>query len=133
MYRRTILGKTPWGKRALERYFSQDSDREQEQDVDWLLGAALLMRREVSEKIGHFDERFFLYFEDEDLCRRIWEAGSRVTYTPVAFFVHFYQRESQVSHLWEVLTNRKTRMHIKSGVQYFWKYRQRPSARLVSS
>lgn len=56
--------------------------------ADWLSGACLLVRRVVLERIGGFDERFFMYCEDADLCRRVWDAGYRVHHVPTATAVH---------------------------------------------
>lgn len=123
VYRRTILGKTPWGKRDLDHFLMKGVDRSKEQDVDWVLGAALLIRRDLLDRIGRFDERYFLYLEDTDLCRRAWKAGARVTYTPVAKFVHYHQRESRTRHIWQSLTNPLTRIHLASGIKFFFKYR----------
>lgn len=130
IFRRTPLGKTPWGKRHNERYLMREMDRTRSQDVDWVLGAAMLIRREVIEKIGPFDERFFMYFEDADLCRRAWEAGFRVTYTPVARLLHYHRRQSSTRHLWQLLNNRVARIHLVSGVKYFLKYLGKPHPRL---
>ncbi len=56
--------------------------------VDWVSGACVVARREVVEKVGGLDERFFLYFEDTDWCRRMWLAGWQVVYWPRAAVVH---------------------------------------------
>jgi hypothetical protein len=56
--------------------------------VDWLTGAALCVRREVFESVGGFDEGFFMYFEDVDLCRRIADAGSARHFIPSIEMVH---------------------------------------------
>jgi len=57
-------------------------------DVDYLSGASLVVRRELLARIGGFDERFFLYFEETDLCRRIHAAGLRVVLLPAARALH---------------------------------------------
>jgi N-acetylglucosaminyl-diphospho-decaprenol L-rhamnosyltransferase len=56
--------------------------------VDWVSGACMVVRRRVLEEIGSADERFFMYFEDADLCRRAREAGWAVYYLPEAEVVH---------------------------------------------
>lgn len=129
IYRRTVLGQTPWGRRALDWFLMNDADVNAVQDVDGIFGAAMLIRRSALEKIGPFDETFFMYFEDVDLCRRAWESGMRVCYAPVATFVHYLQRESDVKRWWEVFTNRTSRAHIASAVHYFRKYRGKPLPR----
>jgi GT2 family glycosyltransferase len=123
VYRRTVLGRLPWAKKAVDRFLMRDMDRSKEQPIDWAQGSALCIRRDLIEKIGAFDESFFMYFEDTDLCRRAWKAGSRVMYTPAAYVVHYHHRESRIKRPWEIFTNKTTRYHIKSAFHYFWKYR----------
>jgi GT2 family glycosyltransferase len=57
-------------------------------DVDWVPGAYSIIRKSLLDDIGLFDERFFLYFEEVDLCRRIKAAGYRVVYWPELEVVH---------------------------------------------
>jgi N-acetylglucosaminyl-diphospho-decaprenol L-rhamnosyltransferase len=61
---------------------------EQEGDVDWVMGACMLLRREMLAAVGGFDERFFLYSEEVDLCRRSRAAGWPVRYSPAVTIVH---------------------------------------------
>ena len=56
--------------------------------VDWVMGAAMLIRRGPFDSVGGFDERFFLYWEDADLCRRLRERGFTTRYVPSARLVH---------------------------------------------
>ena len=56
--------------------------------VDWVSGACLAVRRSTLEEIGGLDERFFMYFEDADLCRRSREAGWPVYYLPRVEVLH---------------------------------------------
>lgn len=58
------------------------------QTPDWISGACILVRRGVLEQLGGLDESFFLYCEDEDLCRRIRRLGLEVRYEPRAVVVH---------------------------------------------
>ena len=62
--------------------------------VDWGLGAAMLIRRSAIEDSGLFDERFFLYFEDVDICLRMWRRGWRVLYDPSSTMIHHHRRDS---------------------------------------
>ncbi|MFG6404017.1 glycosyltransferase [Microbacterium sp. P04] len=57
-------------------------------DVDWASGAALLIRSDVARRVGEWDERFFLYSEETDYCRRVREAGFRVRFEPTAVVSH---------------------------------------------
>ena len=125
-YKRTFLGRTPWGKRALSAYDMDDVPHHEPHDADALYGAAILARKRTLDEIGIFDERFFMYYEDLDLCRRSWEKGWRVSYVPQARVVHYHQRESMIRYPWQLLTNRLTRIHIASAVKYFLKYRNQP-------
>lgn len=56
--------------------------------VDWVSGACMLARREALEKVGGFDESYFLYWEDADLCRRLRRIGYDIRYVPGATAVH---------------------------------------------
>jgi N-acetylglucosaminyl-diphospho-decaprenol L-rhamnosyltransferase len=56
--------------------------------VDWVMGAAMLVRREAFDLVGGFDERYFLYWEDADLCRRLRERGWTTRYVPAARVRH---------------------------------------------
>ena len=127
--RRTFLGRLPFARKSLERYTMKEMDRTREQDVDWILGAAMLIRKTVLDHIGHFDPRFFMYFEEADICRRAWSGGYRVTYTPVSSFMHYYGRESHIRFPWEVVTNKLTRIHMASGCKYFLKHMGSPDPR----
>jgi GT2 family glycosyltransferase len=64
-------------------------------DVDWVSGVCMLIRREAFAAVGGFDEQFFLYWEDADLCRRIRMAGWRVTYVPHCSVTHVGGRSSR--------------------------------------
>ena len=65
--------------------------------VDWLSGACLLVRRDAFLAAGGFDERFFMYWEDADLCRRLRGQGLTIRYVPGASAVHKVGRSSQTA------------------------------------
>lgn len=123
-YRRTPLGRLPFGREAIARYLMDDYDREDTADVDWLLGAVLVVRREALEAVGPLDERFFLYFEDTDWCRRFWASGWRVVYFAGAKMVHYHERLSAQVAWFIGPFRRSTRVHIASWIKYFAKWRE---------
>ena len=57
-------------------------------DVDWVSGACMVVRRRAIKEVGFLDTRFFLYWEDADWCRRMWQKGWKVVYHPIAIVVH---------------------------------------------
>jgi GT2 family glycosyltransferase len=65
--------------------------------ADWVSGACMLVRREAFESVGGFDERYFLYWEDADLCRRLRARGYHVRYVPGADVVHHVGRSSRTA------------------------------------
>jgi len=73
----------------LRNYFALDFDYARDlQEIDQPMGAAMLIRRSVLDRVGGFDERFFLWFEEVDLCRRIKSAGWKIIYCARAEIVH---------------------------------------------
>ena len=78
----SLLGRHP----AFDDYRRWPHDRERE--VDFAIGACLLVRREVHEQVGGFDERFFMYQEETDWQLRIKQAGWRVMFTPTGTVTH---------------------------------------------
>jgi N-acetylglucosaminyl-diphospho-decaprenol L-rhamnosyltransferase len=59
-----------------------------ERDADWVTAACMLVRRDAFAAVEGFDEHFFMFMEDLDLCKRVRDAGYRVRYTPAAEAVH---------------------------------------------
>jgi N-acetylglucosaminyl-diphospho-decaprenol L-rhamnosyltransferase len=113
--RRTIWRVTPWGRRALAEHLAPPcGDHEDWVAVDWLLGAAMLIRGEALQALGGFDSRYFLYCEDADFCARAWRQGYTVLYCPDVVFKHEYQRASRRTL---DLTSRATRAHLRSTVR----------------
>jgi GT2 family glycosyltransferase len=91
---------------------------------EWVSGACMLVRRTAFESIGGFDEAFFLYGEDMDLCARLWLAGGRVRYEPGASAYHEGGRSAPRTSLYPVLA--ASRLH------YARKYSGPIAARLLA-
>lgn len=127
VYRRTWLGKLPFGKKHLRWFTLADEDLSRPRTVDWLIGSAMLVSREKALEIGPMDNRFFMYMEDVDWCRRFWERGYKVIYFPEAFVYHYHGKGSAKGGFFgSLLSNRLTWYHIESALKYFWKYRGKP-------
>lgn len=93
----TILQQWFPRNRVLSDYYILERSDDEEQDVDWVIGACLLVRRQAWEQVGPLDERFFMYSEELDWCRRLKTAGWRVVYIPSATVMHYEgQSSSQV-------------------------------------
>lgn len=123
LYRRTPLGGSPRAKKTIDDFRMAAWDHSGGKEVAWVLGSCMMVRKEAIDQIGFMDERFFMYMEDVDWCRRFWESGWKVYYYPEAELVHYYQRSSATeSGLFLALFNRQTRIHIKSALKYFLKY-----------
>jgi N-acetylglucosaminyl-diphospho-decaprenol L-rhamnosyltransferase len=79
---------------VLRRYYVLDQPDDATQEVDWLFGACLLVRREVIQQVGALDEGFFMYSEEMDWCRRIRQAGWKIVYLPEAQVIHYGGKSS---------------------------------------
>jgi GT2 family glycosyltransferase len=70
------------------KYRLRSEDHQNTRNVEQPMGAAILIRKKVLDQIGGFDESFFLYMEDVDLCERIIREGWKIYYYPAAEFIH---------------------------------------------
>lgn len=123
LYRRTPLGKTSWAKADLANHLMTDFDHNTIQPVEWLLGAVLFVRKAALDQLGAFNENFFLYFADFELCDRMRGHGYEVVYFPDVTIVHYHRRESAQGSIWGglgTIFNYTTRTHLKD----WWKYRR---------
>jgi len=114
-----------WTRRCLARWVIAPAVPQARCRVDWLSGACLAVRREVFEALGLLDERFFLYYEEVDLCRRARAAGWQCWYAP----------ESRVVHLLGSTTGwssaRPPDWWLESRREYFLKHHGRGGALLA--
>ena len=70
-------------------YYMDDISPDQEHEVDACAGAFMFARSSVLKKVGYFDEDFFFYGEDLDLCYRLRQIGHKIVYTPITKIVHY--------------------------------------------
>jgi GT2 family glycosyltransferase len=94
LHRRTILGKLFPNSQVVRRHLMMDWDHASAREVDWMLGACLMVRSQAIQEVGLMDERFFMYFEDVDWCYRMKQHGWGVVYVPDAVMKHVHRRES---------------------------------------
>lgn len=116
LMRRTFLGKLFPNSKSLKNHLMSDWNHNTIKDVDWVLGACLMIRRDILEKAGYFDEKYKIYFEDVDLCYRVKKLGYKVYYFPEATAIHYHQRESAKK------LSMKTIWHILSAIRFFNKF-----------
>jgi N-acetylglucosaminyl-diphospho-decaprenol L-rhamnosyltransferase len=83
-------------------------------DVEWTVGAFWLVRRSAWERLGGFDERYFLYFDDVEYCHRLRAAGWSVRFDPTVRAIHAFGAASR-----RPLTAWATRHHIRSAQRFF--------------
>ncbi len=110
----------PWSR----AYRIAGWDRTAERRVDWVSGSSMLLRRAALDAVGIFDERFFMYVEDMDLCTRMRAAGWEVWFSP----------ELEITHVGGTATAGKRRMtleHSKSAYEYFVKHHPSGPARAL--
>ncbi len=79
----------PYSK-TMYKYLVQNFDYGKTQEVDQVMGAFMMIRREVAEKIGLLDENFWIWFEEVDFCKRAKIAGFKILYTPEAKIIHHF-------------------------------------------
>jgi N-acetylglucosaminyl-diphospho-decaprenol L-rhamnosyltransferase len=102
--------------RVARYYHLADRPPDVSQPVDWLVGAALMLRRQAWQQVGPLDEGFFMYFEELDWCRRCRAAGWEIHYFPDAEIIHYEGKSSE-----QVATHRTIRFQ-RSKIRYYRKY-----------
>lgn len=102
--------------RILRDYYMEETGTANIQDVGWVVGAAMFVRRAVYAQIGGLDERFFMYSEEVDWCLRAHQAGWRIVFHPHARIIHHQAKSSE-----QVLAQRDIYYH-SSKVRYLKKH-----------
>lgn len=116
-----VGGRMSWLTRfAPNNWFSRRnlrwSSASEPVEVDWVSGACMMIRRSAFEAVGGMDERFFLYWEDADLCRRLRTAGHRTMFVPTVSAVHAGARGSRHAAARSLVA-----FH-RSAFRYYWKH-----------
>jgi N-acetylglucosaminyl-diphospho-decaprenol L-rhamnosyltransferase len=117
LLRRTSLGKLFPNSKIVRDHLMMNWDHNTPRAIDWALGASMMVRKSAVGNAKPFDERFFLYFEDVDLCYRMKMAGWSVMYNPEAEMIHHHVRHSAGKGL-----HRAKIQHLKSWIQFMFKH-----------
>jgi N-acetylglucosaminyl-diphospho-decaprenol L-rhamnosyltransferase len=112
--------------RALNAFYSAGFNHLSVRDAEFLVGAVLLVRRQVIDEIGVFDTRFFMFNEEVDFCYRVREAGWRVVFYPGAQFVHVGGASTRLD--WPRMYREQLRSHLRFLAKHRG-YRQAEQAR----
>jgi len=124
LYRRTLLGKFGFAKKHLDEFMLKEQQKTEEAiETDWIMGSAMMVRGKAASEVGKFDKRYFMYFEDVDWCWRFWQNGYKVIYNPLIKVFHYHGKASASKNvLNSIFFNKYARIHIASGIKFFWKF-----------
>ncbi|MFZ5516801.1 MAG: glycosyltransferase family 2 protein [Candidatus Zhuqueibacterota bacterium] len=107
--------------KVIKEYLMLDFGHNSVKDVDWVMGALMVVRREAIEQVGGMDERYKItYAEDQDWCCRMWQNGWRVSYVPIAKAIHCHQRDG-MRKPWSKMARIQTINTIMMLKKYNWK------------
>lgn len=117
LHRHTLFRHLLLFRRRKDRLSTKLFPYDTQRDVDQPMGAALLLRRSALDQVGWMDERFFMYYEEVDLCYRLKQAGWRVVFVPDAVITHSEgQSSSQIPVAARIMV-------LRSLLRYFRKHR----------
>ncbi len=86
--RQSVLMKFLPYNRISRKYLMMDNDYSKNMETDWVFGASMMLRRQALEEVGIFDEDYFIFVEDTDLCYRMREKGWKVYFVADAVIFH---------------------------------------------
>ena len=115
--RRTPLRLLLRNSEVMRRYEMHDWDHGTRRSIDWLFGAAIVIRRETLEQVGGLDEDMFLFSEDVDWCLRCHQAGWDIWYVPDAVVVHDFDDVKYTRYF-----TRSRLLHYQSMSRFFRKH-----------
>lgn len=124
IFLRRLFGRMAKKEKVLQEF----KDYEKPGEVDWVIGAAMVIRRKALEDVGLFDEGYFMYVEDMDLCKRMWQRGYRVFYWPKFKVKYEGTRRSLPLGYRRAITflfNKYAWIHLLSYIRFLLKFRFR--------
>jgi len=124
--RRTSLRNWPLLKGIAEYYEYVEFDYYKPADVDWIQSSFMTISREVWDKIGGFDSRYFIFMADPDICYKCWELGYKVHYES-DIVVGADGLRCSAGGFNDVFSNRVLRFHIRDAFIYPFQYLLKPS------
>jgi N-acetylglucosaminyl-diphospho-decaprenol L-rhamnosyltransferase len=116
-----FLGFVAPRNRFTRRYRMLDWDHAEPAEVDWVSGSCFLARREAWQRVGGFDERYFMYAEDVDLCWRVRREGWTVVYEPAARVVHVQGASTALHPYWMILEHHKALLRFAARSTTGWR------------
>ena len=127
LFRNTFLDKIFPDNPFTRKYIQRDIDHDQIAEADWISGAVMLLKRDTITKIGGFDERYFMYVEDMDLCKEIHLRNKKVIYFPSSIFYHKIGASSDKA------VKAMVKEHHKSMYLYYKKFANPFAAKVLGS
>jgi N-acetylglucosaminyl-diphospho-decaprenol L-rhamnosyltransferase len=121
-----FIGLVAPENRFTRRYRMLDWDHASAARAEWVSGACMLVRRECFDALGGFDERYFMYLEDVDLCWRAHRAGWAVAYEPAARVVHVQGVSTDLTPYRMIVA------HHRSLFQFWWGTTSSPRRTLLA-
>jgi N-acetylglucosaminyl-diphospho-decaprenol L-rhamnosyltransferase len=112
-------------KKRIDRITYEGMDKSMPCLVDWVSGCFAVVRRDLFEAVSGFDERYFMYFEDVDLCRKFRQFSFDVVFDPRVSVIHVASHESAKRRgvFRSLLLNPVARYHVMSWLRYCWKWK----------
>ncbi len=122
-FRRTAAGESKIGIKQNYSMLMKDFDHNSTIECDWVLGAAFIIKKDLLKELGGLDERYFLYYEDMDICKTVWLNNMKVVYLHSTYMIHDHQRQSAKNKsLIDCINNKTLKIHITSYIRYFYKF-----------